>query len=165
MPSKAYVDPETAITWTDTGGDAAFDLGGLASKSVRVGAQYTLPAAPRSYLYLYKIIVDGFDTAPVVGQAVHFYLAQSTTASAAEQDGDVGTSDAAGSVDDLPNLTPLRSAIVQTTTAADELITSGVIEIFQRYVSPVCYNATDDALLSTSDSHQFILTPIPIEGQ
>lgn len=165
MTSKAYVATETAVTWTDTGGDYTMDLGGLAADGVRVGAQGDLGASPRAYLYDWKMIIDGFDTAPVVGEPVGLYLSFSSTASAAEQDGDLGTSDAAASTDDLPNLLPLGFASVQTTTAGDELIISGQVEIFARYVSPVVHNDTADALLSTSDAHKFILTPAPIQGQ
>ena len=165
MVSKAYVNPETAKVWTDTGGDYAMDMGGLAADAVRVGAQGDLGAAPRAFSYDWKLIIDGFDTAPVVGETVNIYLSFSSTASAAEQDGDVGVSDAAGATDDLPNLRFLGVASVQTTTAGDELIISGQVDIFERYVSPVVHNDTADALLSTADAHKFILTPTPYEGQ
>lgn len=165
MTSKIYINSETAKTWTDTGGDYAMDLGGLAAGSVRVGAQGDLGAAPRAFLYDWKLIIDGFDTAPVVGEVVHLYIATAITAGNTDLDGDVGSSDAAGSTVQLPNLRFLGAATVQTTTAADELVVSGQVEIYERYVSPVVYNATADALLSTSDAHKFILTPVPYEAQ
>ena len=59
----------------------------------------------------------------------------------------------------------LGSASVQTTTAADNLIISGLVNIPFRYVSPVVHNNTADALLGTSDAHKFILTPVPPEVQ
>ncbi len=162
MANKVYINQEAAKTWTDTGGDYALDLGSLAADGVRVGAQCDLGAAPRADQYIYKFVVDGFDTAPVVGETVDLYLAYSD---GTYVDGDVGTSDAAGFTADLPNLMYVGSASVQTTTAADNLIISGLVNIPFRYVSPVVHNNTADALLGTSDAHKFILTPVPPEVQ
>lgn len=162
MANKIYINEETAKTWTDTGGDYAMDLGSLAADGVRVGAQGDLGVAPRADQYNWKLVIDGFDTAPVVGETVDLYLAFSD---GTYVDGDVGTSDAAGFTSDLPNLLFLGAASVQTTTAGDNLIISGVCQITQRYVSPVIHNNTADALLGTADSHKFILTPVPPEAQ
>ena len=162
MANKVYINEETAKTWTDTGGDYTIDLGSLAADGVRVGGQGDLGAAPRADQYSWKLVIDGFDTAPVVGETVDLYLAFSDGTNV---DGDVGTSDAAGSTDDLPNLLFLGAASVQTTTSGDNLIISGVCQITQRYVSPVIHNNTADALLGTADSHKFILTPVPPEVQ
>ena len=162
MANKVYINEETTKTWTDTGGDYAMDLGALAADAVRVGTQGDLGAAPRADQYSWKLVIDGFDTAPVVGETVDLYLAFSD---GTYVDGDVGTSDAAGATVDLPNLLFLGSAVVQTTTAGDNLIISGMVQIAQRYVSPVIHNNTADALLSTADSHKFILTPVPPEVQ
>jgi len=162
MANKVYINEETTKTWTDTGGDYTMDLGALAADAVRVGAQGDLGAAPRPDQYSWKLVIDGFDTAPVVGETVDLYLAFSDGTNI---DGDVGVSDAAGATVDLPNLLFLGSAVVQTTTAGDNLIISGMVQIAQRYVSPVIHNNTADALLSTADSHKFILTPVPPEVQ
>jgi hypothetical protein len=162
MANKIKLAEETAKTWTDSGGDYAMDLGGLAADAVRVGARGDLGTSPRSRLYAWTFVVDGFDTAPVIGEAVHLYLALSDGTYAA---GNVGTADAAGSTDALPNLLYLGSAIVQTTTAGDDLVIAGTVELSHRYVSPVVHNATADALLSTADAHKFILQPVPDELQ
>ena len=164
MANKVYIQEETAKTWSDatTGGDYVMDLGSLAPDNVKVGAQCDLGAAPRADQYAYKFVIDGFDTAPVVGETVDLYLAFSD---GTYVDGDVGTADAAGFTADLPNLMYLGSASVQTTTAADNLIISGLVNIPFRYVSPVVHNNTADALLGTSDAHKFILTPVPPEVQ
>lgn len=165
MPTKVYFTPETAIVWTDTGGDEILDLGSLAADAVRVGEIHDLGAAARSEWYEWKFICDGFDTAPVVGETVDLYLSFSDQATAGREDGDVGVADGAGATADLPNLRYIGSATVQTTTAADELIVSGQVRITSRYVIPVVHNNTADALLGTSDSHRFELTPIPPEIQ
>lgn len=162
MPNKLYVNQETSLTWTDTGGDYTMDLGGLAADGVRVGAQGDLGSGARASLYEWRLIIDGFDTAPVVNQAVEIWLAFSD---GTNHDGDISTSDSAGASTDLYNCHALGAAIVQTTTAANELIVSGTVEIVSRYVSPIVYNRTSDALLSTADAHKFILTPSPLELQ
>lgn len=161
MPNKVYTQTETAQVFTDAGGDVVFDLGGLAADGVRVSAQLDLGAAPRADRYEWRLIIDGFDTAPVVGESCDCYLA---TSDGTYTDADV-SGDGAGSVDDLPNLMYLGSAIVQTTTAGDDLVVSGVVEIVARYVNAVVHNNTADALLSTADAHKFILTPVPPEVQ
>lgn len=162
MPNKIYILPETSHTWTDTSGDDTLDLGGLAADGVRQGDQWDLTASAHSGWFEWRMVIDGFDTAPVVGEKIHIYLAYSD---GTNHDGDLGTADAASSTVVLPNLEWIGSATVQTTTAADEIIVSGKVQIFSRYVTPVIHNDTADALLSTSDSHKFILTPVPPEVQ
>ena len=163
MPNKIYGAQETPIVWTDTGGTYALDLGGLAAAAVRVGAQGDLGSGSRSTRYHWELVIDGFDTAPVVGETVLLYIAKAMVTT--DIPGDIGASDAAGSTVQLPNLTYLGQAVVQTTTAANELIVAGEVEILSRYVSPVVYNATADALLSTADAHTFKLWPVPPEVQ
>ena len=163
MPNKIYIAPETSHTWTDTGGDDTLDLGGLAaSTGVRQGDQWDRGAGSLAQLFIWRLIIDGFDTAPVVGECVHAYLGFSD---GTNHDGDLGTTDAASSTVVLPNLLRIGATKVQTTTAGDELIKSGTVLIESRYITPVIWNATVDALLSTSDQHKFILTPVPYEVQ
>lgn len=164
MANLVYINPGTPIDWTDdtTGGDYTLDLGALAADAVRAGDIGDLGANSRSGWYAWKLIIDGFDTVPVVGEAVDLYLAGSDNTN---HDGDLSGSDADSSTVVLLNLRYLGSATVQTTTAANELIVSGYVFIPSRYVIPVVHNNTADALLSTSDAHHFILTPIPDEIQ
>ena len=158
MPNKVYLAAETALTWTDSGGDYALTLASLAADGVRVGAQADLGSAARPRLYAWRFVVAGFATAPVVGETVDVYLA---AGDGTYIDGNVGASDAAGSTAQLPNLLFLGSATVQTTSTTDDLIISGQVEIAARYVSPVIHNNTADAL----SGGRFILTPVPDEIQ
>ena len=158
MANKVYVAAKTALTWTDSGGDYALTLASLAADGVRVGAQHDLGSGSRSRLYAWRFAVDGFGTAPVVGETVDVYVA---TSDGTYVDGNVGTSDAAGSTVALPNLLFLGSATVQTTSTTNDLIISGHVEISAQYVSPVIHNNTADAL----SGGRFILTPVPDEIQ
>lgn len=162
MTSKAYVLQETAITWTDSGGDYALDLGGLAADAWRAGTVGDLGSGARADRYELKVVIDGFDTAPVVGETVEVYLAFSDGTNI---DGDLSGTDGASSSVVAPNIQFALALTVQTTTAADELIASTTVDIVSRYVIPVVHNNTADALLSTADAHKVILTPMPVQGQ
>ena len=158
MPNKIYAAPETAKTWTDSGGDYTLTLASLAADGVRVGDRHDTGSASRSRLYEWRFVVDGFGTAPVVGETVDVYIA---TSDGTYVDGNVGTTDAAGSTVALPNLLFLDSATVQTTSTTDDLIISGQVELSHRYVSPVVHNNTVDAL----SGGRFILQPVPDQIQ
>lgn len=158
MANKVYVAAETALTWTDSGGDKTLTLASLAADGVRVGAQHDFGSGSRSRLYEWRFVAR-FSTAPVVGETVDVYLA---TSDGTYVDGNVGTSDAAGSTVALPNLRPpLGCATVQTTSTTDDLVISGHVEISAQYISPVIHNNTADAL----SGGRFILTPVPDEIQ
>ena len=166
MANLVYINEGTSLTWTDTGGDYALDLGGLSAGAVRAGTEGSLGAAPRSGMYRWTFVVDGWDSSPAVAETVDLYLAFSHDGTQATRDGDLSGTDGAGTTVSLPNLLFLGSAVVQTTTAGDEIICSGIVQIFHRYITPVVHNrSAGDALLSTSDAHKFILTPIPAEIQ
>lgn len=164
MANKIYVNPETAFSWSDAGADLVLDLGtsGGAADGVCVGARKDLGAAARAEYYEWRIKIDGFDTAPVVGESIDIYLA---TSDGTVEDGEVGVASADGTTAALKNCHFIGSVIVQTTTAGDNLQASGICRVVSRYVSPVVHNNTADKLLSTSDDHWFWLTPCPAEVQ
>lgn len=162
MANKVYINPETALTWTDSGGDETMDMGGLAVDGVREGARHDFGAAARSEWYEWRLFIDGFDSAPDLGETVDLYWATSDGTNA---DGNASTTDAAGSIDSLPNMEYLGSATVETTTAGDNIVVSGYFRFVARYGQPVVHNNTADALLSTSDAHKVIITPVPPEVQ
>lgn len=170
MVNKLYINPETAITWANSGGDELLDLGGTGggADGVVMGSFLDLGSAARSEFYMYELTIDGFDTAPVIGESVLLYLAFSNATT--NFDGNpttdpTTTAEGTMTTDQLRNVLLLDAASVYSTTAANELKISGTVRIPFRYVSPVVHNNTVDKLLSTSDAHTFILTPIPPELQ
>ena len=167
MTSKLYISEETEIDLTDdtTGGDYTLDLGADgASGNVANSDQIDLGAAPRSEWYRVTVIIDGFATAPVVDEAAHIGFAAGRSTS--DIDGDFpSTSGSTGTVDDLKNIDMIDRAIVQTTTAADELRISFKVRFTARYQTAVVYNATADAFASSGDAHHIYITPIPPQGQ
>ena len=162
MANKLYINPETALDWTDAGGDYALDLGMLAADAWRAGGVGDLGVPPRSEWYEWKVVIDGFETAPVVGEIVKFFIAQSD---GTYIDGALSGTDGASSSVVEPNIKFLDTVSVQTVGTANQLITSGKINITSRFVVPVVHNKTADALLGTADAHHFFLTPIPPEVQ
>lgn len=166
MANEIYLVRGTAITWTDSGGDEVLDLGALAADGVRVGAYHDWGTGAQPDAYYWELDIDGFNTAPVVGEAVNFYLCESLDATlwtGPESPSD--TSDGAGATNRLPNLKLIGAAIVRSTTAGDNLVASGSFQSAARYVSPVIHNNTADALLSTADNHELHITPVYYQMQ
>ncbi len=161
MPNKQYVARETPTVWSDTAGDLVMTLNNLAAGAVRVGARLDLGAGSTPKEFSFRLTVQ-FETAPVVGEAIHIYLA---TSDGTEEDGQVGTADAASDTDHLLNLRQIGVFAVTSTDADHDMTVSGVCEIETRYVSPVIYNATADNLQATNDTGEFTLTPTPPELQ
>jgi hypothetical protein len=169
MANEIYLNRGTTIAWLNTAGDEQLDLGdgviGLTT-AVGVGSYHDFSAAPQPDEYELVIDIDGFDTAPVVGETVDVYVTESTDASlwtGPEAPND--TTDSTGATVRLPNLKYVGSAVVHTTTAADNLTAMFVFRSSARYIAPVVHNNTADDLLTTADAHRVNITPIYYQGQ
>lgn len=160
MPNLILVAPQTPVIWT-SGGTPDLDLNGLAADAVRVGQQLDRGAGSIPQWFEWFLHIDGFNTAPVVGETVDSWFAFSDGTNI---DGEVGAADAPGTTPSLRALHFLGSNPVLTTTAGDNLNTSGKVRITSRFVSPVTHNNTADALLSAA-AHSFTLIPVPQEIQ
>lgn len=168
MANKIYINPETVIEWLNTGGDLDMDLGGLAADGVQMGAYHDQGAGVRAHRWGFELLIDGFDTAPVVGRSVHLFISQSITTTNFDGNPTTDPTDTAEgtmTVNQLKNCLPSDSAIVYSTTAGDELKVTGEVIITSRYFSPVIHNDTADALLSTADAHSLKMWPLPDEIQ
>lgn len=169
MANKIYINPETIIEWLNTGGDLDMDLGGLAADGVQMGAYHDQGAGVRAHRWGFELLIDGFDTAPVVGEPVVLYISQSLATT--NFDGNpttdpTPTAEGTMTVAQLANCgSPVGIAVVYSTTAGDELKITGECIITSRYISPVIHNNTADALLSTADAHSLKMWPLPDEIQ
>jgi len=171
MASKSYQASETARTWSDSGtsSDELLDMGGLAaSGGIACGSYWDLGASPRADTYEVELFIDGFDTAPVVGQIVECWITQSnaTTGFDGQLTTDPGdATEGTATVAQAENCTHACAVRVYSTTAGDELQKRQTVRLTGRYIAPIVINRTEDVLLSTSDAHMVTITPIPQEGQ
>lgn len=153
----------TAIVWANTGADEVLDLGTANGNAdaVCVGAYHDWGAAPRANEYKLRIFIDGFDTAPVVGEQVLVYISESdATSNFSGPESPSDTTSGAGNTNRLPNMQGPFPATVHSTTAADNLVATYRFESSYRYFAPVVHNNTADKLLSTSDAHTITVTPL-----
>lgn len=162
MVTKVYVHEESAITWRNSGGTAVLTLTSVASGAGRQGALRDLGTAARARVYEWRAFVK-FATTPVVGEVVKIYL---KTSDGTNPDNDDGDTDAAVSAEDkLRNLHYIGSIVVDEASATPTFVGSKTVEINARYVAPVFWNATADALSATAADHGFNLKPVPDEIQ
>lgn len=162
MTSKAYLLPETAISFKASGGDVTFTCTSVAASAGRQSAQHDLGTAARAFIFNWRAYVK-FATTPVVGETVDVYL---KTSDGTHIDNDDGTTDAAVSAEDkLKNLHYIGSIIVDEASTTPEFVGSGTCTIYSRYVQVVFWNATSDAFSSTAADCGFELEPVAIQGQ
>lgn len=163
MANKVYKVDETEIVWKDTG-TPAITLNNLAAGAGRQGAQKDLgaPGTARAYRFAWCFRCQ-FATTPVLGETVEIYLKRSD---GTRIDNDDGTTDAAVSAADKKNnLLSIGVLRVDEAATGVAMVKRGVVEILERYVQPVIWNATADNLVATNDLNDFTLTPIPDEIQ
>ena len=153
----------TTITWTDSGGDEELDLGGADGDAgdVCVGSYHDFGAAPRPFDYRLDIDIDGFSSAPTVGQQVLVYISEaSSTSLFTGPEAPADTTDSTGDINRLPNMLGPFPVTVRSTTSGDNLRASYEFRSSSRYLAPVVHNATAVELLTSSDAHTVKITPL-----
>ena len=170
MANKTYVNPETSRTWSDAGtsSDELLDMGGLAAAALAMGSFWDRGAPPYAEDLELEYLCTGFDTAPVVGEAIHILLSESFSTTGFDGRPTTDPTDTAeGTITEnqSKNLKPVGSVLVVSITAGDDLQGRFKFRSTARYLSPVCFNDTADALLSTSDAHLITIRPAPPELQ
>lgn len=158
---KIYVLEETAIPWGDTATNVMTLNNLAASGGARIGGRKDLGAAARSEWYNWRFTTQ-FETAPVVAEVIDIYLAWSD---GTNEDGQLGTADAAGAEEAGRNMKLIGHLIVTSVDAAHDMTASGIARIPTRYVSPMIVNNTADNLKATNDTSLFVLTPMPPQVQ
>ena len=160
--SKAYILPEAAITWKNTGGSELLTLTSVAAGAGRQGALHDFGTSARSPDFAWRAWVK-FATAPVVGERVKIYW---KTSDGTSPDNDDGTGDIALSAEDkLKNLMYLGAIVVDEASTAPVFVRSNEVYLPHRWGCPVFFNDTADALSATAADHGFSLTPVPVQGQ
>ena len=162
MPNKIYRAIETAVRFKDTDATYTLTLNNLAATTGgRISDRVDRGAGSLPRLYRWKAVIQ-FETAPVVGERVELYLSQSD---GTNEDGNVGTTDAALTAAQAVNLEFIGLVTVQTTDADVDFIASGVCVIEERYYSIGVLNKAADNLQATNDLSWVELTPMPDEVQ
>jgi len=167
--NKVYINPETSVVWKASGGDEVLDLGGLAQDAIDLGAYHDFGVAPRSEWYRWEIFIDGYDTAPTLGDPIELYftMGTDTTHFAGEpSSGPNDTSEGTITTDQAKNCTLAGIAKAVSITAGDNIRKNGIVRLPLRYVAPVVHNnAASTSTLLTGGAHTITLTPVPPEIQ
>ena len=162
--SKAYLAaPETAVTFTQSGGTVAADFDTVSAGAGHQSAQHDFTDGARAYVYRWRAYTT-MATNAVVGESIDWYYKSGLTAST-RLDNDDGTGDIALSAEDkLKNLHYIGS-IIMDEVSQTEMVASGTIAIYERFVNIVMFNNTADATDATANLTGFVLTPLSIQGQ
>lgn len=162
MANKIYANPETAIAFASSGGDVVFTPTSVANGAGRISAQWDRGAGSKPVRYKWRAKTKAA-AALTAGAILGIYL---STSNGTVQDGNLGTVDAALSdINKLNNLQSVGGIVADSTVNGELQYASGIIEIYDRYVSVVWWNALGQALSGTAGDHTFTLTPIPDEIQ
>ncbi len=162
MANKVYGATESAITFKASGGTLALTLTSLANGAGRISAQWDRGAGSKPTLYKWRGVVKAA-AALAVGVPLEVYLA---TGDGADIDGNQSTADAAFAASDKRrNLQYVGSILGDSVSNGELQKGSGLVEIRDRYVSLVIWNAMGQALTGAAADHYFSLTPVPDELQ
>lgn len=165
MPSLIYHLPETAVTFTSSGGTVALTTTSLANGAGRISAQHDRSTGAKPGLYIVQAKMK-FAAALVVGAHLEVYLLQSSIAG--DVPGNLGTADAAVSSADKRRNLGAPVVVINadsTTNGEDQISNSGIIEIYGRYVSVFLWNASAQALHGTGTNSIVTITPVPAQIQ
>ena len=162
MSGEFYIDVGTTLKINGEGdADYAWSVESLADGAGRVSARIDLGAAPRPYVYRWRCKCT-WQATPTQGGALQLYISESD---GTYEDGDIGTSDAAmGDVDMRRNMYKFGSVIAEEADTSD-MISGGVVEIYERYVSIAAYNDGGSAVNATDSNFYFGLTPLFVDPQ
>lgn len=165
MPSEVLYNPGTSVVFKASGGDVTFTPTSVANGNARVSAQWDRGsgAKPGLYRWFAKTRVN---SSVSVGKSANVYLAQAKDAT--DIPGRLGTSDASitsSASDRMRNLTAVGSINADTTSTSDDILASGTVEIYARYVTVVWLNLFGVTLSATDGHHYFELQPIPPQSQ
>lgn len=162
MTNSIYRAIETAVTFRDSGGDAAITLQNLAAGAGRVSAQVDRGTGSKPRLYQWRGVFQ-FETAPVVGELIELYIFESD---GTYIDGNVGGADAALGSDKRKNGHYIGAVIVDTTSTGTNIVGSNLCLINSQYYSVGVWNGSaGDNLKNTANANRVILTPVPDQIQ
>lgn len=168
MANLIYTLPETAIVFTETGGDATFTPKNVANGAGRVSAQFDRGAGAKAMRYRVEAAVKTAAniTPGTAGVQAEVWIATAHSGSSLI-DSDLGASDAGLSTRNQLLNAFLVGTIVPTGTAAGAgpFHRSWAIEILARYVSVALWNATGQTFTNVDGDNYVKLVPMPDQIQ
>jgi hypothetical protein len=168
MANLIYTLPETAIVFTESGGDATFTPKNVATGAGRVSAQFDRGAGAKAMRYRWEAAFKtGSNITPgTSGVPVELYVATAHI-SASIIDSSLGASDAALTARNSLLLAQPIGVLIPTGTAAGTgpFVGSGVVEILARYISVAMWNASGQTLTNVNGDNYIKLVPMPDQVQ
>ena len=163
MPQKIYRAIQTAIVFTDSGGDYTLTLQNLPLDSGRLSAQVDRGTGSKPVRYKWKSVIQ-WTTNPVAKDYVEIMFGES--GGVLDPDANLGTADVAVAVGDAPNLCRIGLVKTQSIIGNVNNIASGVVTILDRYFQVGVFNrSTTMGLRDTANTSRVIFTPMPDEIQ
>jgi hypothetical protein len=165
MASAELVQIGTPITWRDSGGTYGITLSSLANGAARIGARGDLSAYPNPFMYRWSFQTQWVATPTQYRGADIFFVPWDDDATPGIAFGNIGATDAAGTITDRFNLIYAGSVRVSAAVTTP-MISGGLIELPYRYVSPFIYNDGNAAFAASGTFASILtLTPVYREGQ
>jgi len=161
MANEVYQVLGTPVSFASAGG-VVFSAASVAFQAGRKSAQWDRGASPQPDEYSWRAKLK-LQSTPVLGEAIDFYMA---TSDGTIIDGTTTAGDAAFTDEDaLKNMLYIGSLIVDT-IVTDSIQGSGTFRMYERYGVLVMWNNTvAETLSATAGDHDFIVTPIYMQGQ
>ena len=128
---------------------------------MRVGAVHDFGQGFTGAKFKWRLSVQ-FNVAPTaVNEPVQIYLSTGATIlTNVYQDGEPGLIDAAGDVNMITNMLQLGTLLTTSTVVDHTMTVSGIVRIYDRYVSPAICNSSSQALRNENGYGFFSLTPL-----
>jgi len=167
MPTqKIYYTPGTPITFQASGGSAVWTPQNEATGKGRISAVYDRGAGSLPARYRWRIQTRWAAT-PTAGDLLRLYLITSnTSATAAQTDGNLTFGDAELAAETALVNQALHFGTVVSLGIDSNESTSGIVEIWERYIGVAMWNAAaSKALTNTAGDHILTITPVPWDVQ
>lgn len=163
-PSEQLLKQGTSVVFSDTafgGTDVVLTTKNISTGNGRISAVHDLGSGDRPYVYTLRCSFQ-VGSAGTVGNALEVYV---STSDGIDEDGEVGTSDAALTSAKLNNLTRALTVIIDTTSTNTPITATKTVALWDRYVSVGYFSNLGVTTRNTDGASFCMLTPYTFEGQ
>jgi hypothetical protein len=167
MANLVKLNVGSDLTFKASGGTALWTPTSVAAGAGRISAVMDLGAAPRARLYRWRMQTRWVATVTAGNELRLYLITSNASGTAANNDGGIAFGDAAVSVETYAqNAYTFLGAVVAGVAEDKNECASGTVEILDRYIGVMCWNASaTKALSGTAADHVMTLTPIMDEIQ